>query len=101
MKEPILSREEVEALAHRICMKYAHSDNEYLRQYTFGMLTLEQFAQAYEAALLEKLCGEPAAYINEVEFNCLKNNARAVVSPKGMKDDDETIPLYVINRTKS
>lgn len=59
MKEPILSREEVEALAHRICARYIHSENIHLCQYTFGITTLEQFAQAYEAALLEKLCGEP------------------------------------------
>ncbi|WP_176317110.1 hypothetical protein [Burkholderia vietnamiensis] len=62
MNEPILSREEVEALAHRICVRYFHSENIHLRQYTFGITTLEQFAQAYEAALLEKLCGEPVAW---------------------------------------
>lgn len=58
MKEPILSREEVETLAHRICFKYVHADSPAQRRYTFGMLTLEQFARAYEAELLEKLCGE-------------------------------------------
>ncbi|WP_080419985.1 hypothetical protein [Burkholderia ubonensis] len=66
MSEPILSREEVEALAHRICMKYVHSDNENMRQYTFGMLTLKQFAEAYEAALLKNLRGEPVAEIIDV-----------------------------------
>ncbi|MEB2554091.1 hypothetical protein [Burkholderia cenocepacia] len=59
MKEPILSREEVKALAHRICMKYEHSNYVDMRKYTFGILTLEQFAAALESALLEKLCGEP------------------------------------------
>lgn len=65
MKEPILSREEVEALAHRICARYIHSENIHLCQYTFGITTLERFAQAYEAALLEKLCGEPRAWLVE------------------------------------
>jgi hypothetical protein len=55
MTEPILTREEVEALAHRICARYVHSENVHLRQYTFGITTLEQFA----AAVLEKVCGEP------------------------------------------
>lgn len=65
MSEPILSPEEVEALAHRICARYIHSENIHLRQYTFGITTLEQFAQAYEAALLEKLCGEPIYQIGD------------------------------------
>ncbi|MCA8073155.1 hypothetical protein [Burkholderia vietnamiensis] len=55
MKEPILSPEEVEALAHRICARYIHSENIHLRQYTFGITTLEQLVDA----ILEKLCGEP------------------------------------------
>lgn len=80
MKEPILSREEVEALAHRICMKYVHSDNEYLRQYTFGMLTLEQFAQAYEAALLEKLCGEPVGYTSSTAISYIKAHPTRVLT---------------------
>lgn len=59
MSEPILSREEVEAMAHRICMKYFHADDPEHRRYVFGMLTLEQFSLAIEAAVLEKVCGEP------------------------------------------
>ncbi|MDN7413451.1 hypothetical protein QZM42_33540 [Burkholderia vietnamiensis] len=59
MKEPILSREEVEALAHRICARYIHSENIHLRQYTFGITTLEQLVDA----ILEKLCGEPVAWM--------------------------------------
>ncbi|MBR8423863.1 hypothetical protein [Burkholderia cenocepacia] len=105
MKEPILSREEVETLAHRICMKYVHSDNEYMRQYTFGMLTLEQFAQAYEAALLEKLCGEPAAWITwqskdgkqKLEYGCIATN------PEYCKAHDEWLwtPLYTLKDRQS
>ncbi|HDR9164659.1 TPA: hypothetical protein QDB28_005090 [Burkholderia vietnamiensis] len=59
MKEPILSREEVEAIAHRICVRYFHSENIHLRQYTFGITTLEQLVDA----ILEKLCGEPVAWM--------------------------------------
>ncbi|MBU9439921.1 hypothetical protein KTE91_33130 [Burkholderia multivorans] len=65
MSEPILSREEVEALAHRICAKYEHSDFVDMRRYTFGILTLEQFAAALESALLEKLRGEPIYQIGD------------------------------------
>ncbi|KVU10696.1 hypothetical protein WK62_05390 [Burkholderia ubonensis] len=92
MSEPILSREEVEALAHRICMKYVHSDDSNMRQYTFGMLTLERFAEAYQEALLEKLRGEPIYQIgdgNELwldvekgEFD-LAHHARIVYILKG------------------
>jgi len=59
MTEPILTREEVEALAHRVCMKYDHAEYIDMRRYTFGLLTLEQLARAIEAAVLEKVCGEP------------------------------------------
>lgn len=59
MKEPILSREEVEAIAHRICVRYFHSENIHLRQYTFGITTLEQLVDA----ILEKLCGELVAWM--------------------------------------
>ncbi|WP_131754068.1 hypothetical protein [Burkholderia vietnamiensis] len=61
MNEPILSREEVEALAHRICARYIHSENIHLRQYTFGITTLEQLVDA----ILEKLCGEPIYQIGD------------------------------------
>jgi hypothetical protein len=61
MTEPILTREEVEALAHRICARYVHSENVHLRQYTFGITTLEQFA----SAVLEKVCGEPIYQIGD------------------------------------
>ncbi|MDR8102491.1 hypothetical protein KPB04_12210 [Burkholderia cenocepacia] len=62
MSDPILSREEVEALAHRICMKYEHSEYVDMRRYTFGLLTLEQLARAIESAVLEKVCGEPVKW---------------------------------------
>lgn len=105
MKEPILSREEVEALAHRICMKYAHSDNEYLRQYTFGMLTLEQFAQAYEAALLEKLCGEPRAWLVEggrmYRDKAFIDASNADTSIAERNDGARKTALYALNRSKA
>jgi hypothetical protein len=65
MTEPILTREEVEALAHRVCMKYDHSEYIDMRRYTFGLLTLEQLARAIEAAVLEKVCGEPIYQIGD------------------------------------
>ncbi|CAG9259504.1 conserved hypothetical protein [Burkholderia diffusa] len=103
MKEPILSREEVEALAHRICMKYVHSDNEYLRQYTFGMLTLEQFAQAYEAALLEKLCWELVAW--RAPNLSGSGGAWAYRDADDRFEDQHCQPvgelLYTINRSKA
>ncbi|WP_249194990.1 hypothetical protein [Burkholderia vietnamiensis] len=103
MKEPILSREEVEALAHRICARYIHSENIHLRQYTFGITTLEQFAQAYEAALLEKLCGEPVAW--------RAPNLSGLGGAWAYRDADDRFedqhgqpvgePLYALNRSKA
>ncbi|WP_175725124.1 hypothetical protein [Burkholderia ambifaria] len=66
MTEPILTRDEVEALAHRIGMTYVHSDYVDMRRYTFGILTLEQLAAAIEAAVLEKVCGEPVGFVTNV-----------------------------------
>lgn len=99
MKEPILSREEVEALAHRICMKYEHSDYVDMRRYTFGLLTLEQFAAALESALLEKLCGEPVGFVEQFDLDQLATETAAAIFPK--KETDADIPLYALKRSQS
>ncbi|HDR9087328.1 TPA: hypothetical protein QDB10_003243 [Burkholderia vietnamiensis] len=53
MNESILTREEVLAIAHQVC---AAEDVNY---YKFGEKRLQMFAAAIEAAVLEKVCGEP------------------------------------------
>ncbi|ABO54160.1 hypothetical protein LA345_25730 [Burkholderia vietnamiensis] len=101
MKEPILSREEVEALAHRICVRYFHSENIHLRQYTFGITTLEQFAQAYEAALLEKLCGEPVAWM---VLECVHLKPCSVTLDREDIEGhrpEHVVSLYALNRSKA
>lgn len=55
MSEKLLSREEIEALAHRICLKYGHSENPESLLYTFGVFTLMQFVSELEKAWLAKL----------------------------------------------
>jgi hypothetical protein len=37
---------------------------------------------------------EPLAWINPYALKCLQGNATAVCAPKGMREEDETIPLY-------
>ncbi|HEP6426946.1 TPA: hypothetical protein VDB83_001217 [Burkholderia cenocepacia] len=105
MSDPILSREEVEALAHRICMKYVHSENACHRQYTFGMLTLEQFAAAIEAAVLEKVCGEPRAWLVEggrmFQDKPFLREANADTSIAVRNDGARKTALYAINRSQS
>ncbi|MCA7943281.1 hypothetical protein [Burkholderia vietnamiensis] len=111
MKEPILSREEVEALAHRICARYIHSENIHLCQYTFGITTLERFAQAYEAALLEKLCGEPIGYMHVLHMEGGQTQTRLTEDAEDHfgvpgEDYDETYtvttdPVYALSRSKA
>ncbi|HDR8938772.1 TPA: hypothetical protein QDA76_002252 [Burkholderia vietnamiensis] len=100
MKEPILSREEVEALAHRICARYIHSENIHLRHYTFGITTLEQFAQAYEAALLEKLCGEPVKWQARIPGGEWFDIGAALVE-RIREEGSEVRALYALNRSKA
>lgn len=38
---------------------------------------------------------KPLGYINQYALRCLLGNATAVVSPEGMRDPDETIPVYL------
>ncbi|HEM8998858.1 TPA: hypothetical protein U2T46_000893 [Burkholderia cenocepacia] len=93
MSDPILSREEVEALAHRICWNYKHSDDLAMRSYIFGMLTLEQFAAAIEAAVLKKVCGEPAAWAATSE----EGTVEALGFNQSRRFDT---PLYALTRSK-
>lgn len=107
MNEPILSREEVEALAHRICMKYEHSDYVDMRRYTFGLLTLEQLARAIESAVLERVCGE-AQWQYRVRtcgyegdwINCNPETAKRL-QEKQYAESHGVRALYTINRSKS
>lgn len=98
MKEPILSREEVEAIAHRICARYIHSENIHLCQYTFGITTLERFAQAYEAALLEKLCGEP---IYQVWIEETSSYADVTAEYYAERLPSNRRIVYALNRSKA
>lgn len=98
MKEPILSREEVEALAHRICARYIHSENIHLRQYTFGITTLEQLVDA----ILEKLCGEPVAYTSEDGLRLLSSAEEICVwAPDSPLRRQRDIPLYTLKDRQS
>ncbi|CAR54886.1 hypothetical protein [Burkholderia cenocepacia] len=101
MKDPILSREEVEALAHRICSRYIHSEDIYLRQYTFRLLTLEQLAGAFEAAVLERVCGEPVVWQWRRGDEPWSLERTFYTEVFATTDDSEVRPLYAINRSKA
>lgn len=100
MKEPILSREEVEAIAHRICARYIHSENIHLRQYTFGITTLEQLVDA----ILESVCGGGAVanmFPSDLErFKTSETFAQAYSVAVG-NPDEHSVPLYALNRSKA
>jgi hypothetical protein len=101
MNEPILSREEVEALAHRICMKYEHSDYVDMRRYTFGLLTLEQLARAIEAAVLERVCGEPCAWMVIAANTGVPCEVTLHKSETEALRQDCVIPLYTLKDRQS
>lgn len=104
MSDPILSREEVEALAHRICWNYKHSDDPAMRSYIFGMLTLEQFGAAIEAAVLEKVCGEPRAWLVEggrmFQDKPFLREANADTSIAERNDGARKTALFALTRSK-
>ena len=55
--EPVkVPSDAIEELARRMCLKYSHSSDPSMRQYTFGMLTLHCFARALLARY-----GQPVA----------------------------------------
>lgn len=96
MKEQILSREEVEALAHRICARYIHSENIHLRQYTFGITTLEQLVDA----ILEKVCGEPVKWQARIPGGEWFDIGAALVE-RIREEGSEVRALYALNRSKA
>ncbi|MBM2769873.1 hypothetical protein [Burkholderia anthina] len=102
MTEPILSREEVEELAHRICMTYVHAQSPCMRRYTFGMLTLEQFARAIESAVLAKACGEPVAVVVSAYGDPEAFGEREVLLKQAaIQKLPYDTKLYALNRSKS
>ncbi|MBR7905928.1 hypothetical protein [Burkholderia cenocepacia] len=92
MKEPILSREEVDRISLACIENTIGFDHE-------------KFARDIESALLEKLCGEPAAWITwqskdgkqKLEYGCIATN------PEYCKAHDEWIwtPLYTLKDRQS
>jgi hypothetical protein len=110
MTEPILSREEVEALAHRVCMKYEHSEYIDTRRYTFGLMTLEQLARAIEAAVLEKVCGKPAGWLHVMHMEGGQTHTRLTEDAEdhfGVPGEDyseeymvTSAPLFALTRSK-
>lgn len=98
MKEPILSREEVRAIfmSHGFTIKEGQTD---LKQYVYDA------AAALESALLEKLCGEPAAWLVE-EGRTFRDKVfigewQANNSIAERNDGARKTALYAINRSKA
>ncbi|WP_233634507.1 hypothetical protein [Burkholderia cenocepacia] len=95
MSDPILSREEVQEIAHRICARYVHSENIHLRQYTFGITTLEQLV----AAVLEKVCGEPVGILSVHRFRKIDSMVNWDFEYTGSLPDGSH-QLYALTRSK-
>ncbi|MBU9539386.1 hypothetical protein KTE58_23660 [Burkholderia multivorans] len=91
MKEPILSREEVIELLYA-CNLPAECEP-----------AVVDFAERYEAALLEKLRGEPAAHIFPSDLERFKTSetfAQAYSVAVG-NPEEHSVPLYALNRSKA
>ena len=99
MKEPILSREEAFKLAR--CFEGTENVDNIPAVVALTPIELEQFV----SAVLEKLCGEPAAWITwqskdgkqKLEYGCIATN------PEYCKAHDEWIwtPLYTLKDRQS
>jgi hypothetical protein len=59
-----------------------------------GPSHLVEFALRYAAPEVVDQKQEPLAWITPYGMKCLKGNASAVCAPQGMRDEDQTIPLY-------
>ncbi|CAG9264038.1 conserved hypothetical protein [Burkholderia diffusa] len=92
MKEPILSREELGEMWKRAIE--AHG------------VPHENFAAALESALLEKLCGEPCAWLVEGSRTFVdraymsESTADQHIADRG-SDGSRKVPLYALNRSKA
>lgn len=97
MKEPILSQEEAFTLAQRF---EATEDNDNIASVVaLTPLELEQFV----SAILEKLCGEPAAHMFPSDLERFKTSetfAQAYSVAVG-NPDEHSVPLYALNRSKA
>ncbi|MBH9662034.1 hypothetical protein [Burkholderia multivorans] len=92
MKEPIMSREEVKALYSK------HIANPYDLP---PPRHVEAFVADYEAAVLERVCGEPVAWMVLATNTGLPCEVTLHKSETEALRQDCVIPLYVINRSKS
>ncbi|MBR8279751.1 hypothetical protein [Burkholderia vietnamiensis] len=106
MKEPILSREEVQEIQRKCDITFFVPDDSETWPGTYiNLQQLRDYTARVESALLEKLCGEPAAWITwqskdgkqKLEYGCIATN------PEYCKAHDEWLwaPLYALNRSQS
>ncbi|MDN7476183.1 hypothetical protein QZM71_15090 [Burkholderia multivorans] len=91
MKEPILSREEVKALYSK----------HFANPYDLLPRHVEAFVADYEAAVLDRVCGEPAAWMVLAANTGLPCEVTLHKSETEALRQDCVIPLYAINRSKS
>ena len=94
MKEPILSREEVLKIVRKTLKE--NNDRDKLSSARFVDL-----ATAIEAAILDRVCGEPAAWMVLAANTGLPCEVTLHKSETEALRQDCVIPLYAINRSKS
>jgi hypothetical protein len=84
----------VKSLAEQKPVAILHDDGHYTwhgdkpHDFNYAGWRMEVYAVPQTAKL------EPLAWINPYALKCLQGNATAVCAPKGMREEDETIPLY-------
>lgn len=91
-----LSEEQVQALAHRICSNYTHSEDVDFRRYEFGKLTLLQFAGAIETALRAQAEARPVAWILKADLARIKEmtDVWAYWRETGHVAEDDEVALF-------
>ncbi|WP_431290440.1 hypothetical protein [Burkholderia cepacia] len=90
MKEPILSREEIDAIAKAVVPSFAE-----------WTASCEAYARAIEATILERLCGEPVAWQwrrGNAPWSLDRTFNTEVFATT---NDSEVRALYAINRSKA
>jgi hypothetical protein len=99
MTQPILSREEVLKIVRKKLKE--NNDRDKLSSDVFMKLYAE-----FEAAILEKVCGEPVAWFVEGSRTFVdraytsESTADSHIADRG-EDGSRKVPLYAINRSKS
>ncbi|MBR8362131.1 hypothetical protein KDW55_02210 [Burkholderia sp. AU19243] len=102
MKEPILSREEVQEIQRKCDITFFVPDDSETWPGTYiNLQQLRDYTARIEAAILEKLCGEPVAFVcsSDDDFAPIVRSKSAAQKLSDEHGDGKIVPLYALNRS--